>query len=245
MDETTAPADLAPTAMHSGRRKRLRRRFLAHGLTNFNEFEVLEFALGYVIPRVDTNTLAHSLIHCFGNLNAVFRAQVSELIEIPGVGEQAAQFISFLGGVMKYHARQTLESALVKPSTVVQYLEPIMRNYHTEQLVITALDQNGHVKTLFCVQNNDPQQIKINFGEIITRVTACKAVQVVMAHNHLDGRLQPSMADMATTRRLAQLLKLLGIQMIDHLIFCGSSYYSFHQSGLLDSLRITNFDIDI
>ena len=231
--------------MHSGRRERLRRRFRTHGLANFNEFEVLEYALGYVIPRVDTNPLAHSLIHRFGDLGAVLRAQVSELVEIPGVGEQAAQFISFLGGVVDYHARHSLGNALETPYEVACYLEPIMRNYDTEQLVITALDQNGHVKSLFGVQTHNPKQVKINFGEIIARVTACKAVQVVMAHNHLDGRLQPSMADMATTRRLAQLLELLDIHMIDHMIFCGSNYYSFRETGLLEALEVMNFDISI
>ena len=48
--------------IHRGRRKKLRARFLDNGLDTFNECEVLEFALGFCIPRQDTNPAAHSLI---------------------------------------------------------------------------------------------------------------------------------------------------------------------------------------
>ena len=55
--------------IHHGRREKLRALFLKYGLESFNEVQVIEFALGLSIPRIDTNPAAHRLINKFGSLN--------------------------------------------------------------------------------------------------------------------------------------------------------------------------------
>ena len=49
-------------AVHDGHRSRLKERFTAYGLDNFNDLNVLELLLFYAIPRRDTNELAHALL---------------------------------------------------------------------------------------------------------------------------------------------------------------------------------------
>jgi DNA repair protein RadC len=68
-------------------------------------------------------------------------------------------------------------------------------------------------------------------------VTANKTAQVVLAHNHLNDDPQPSMNDMQLTRRLAITFQNLGIKFLDHIIIAGDNDYSFHLSGLLDTLK--------
>ena len=55
----------------------------------------------------------------------------------------------------------------------------------------------------------------------------------LMAHNHPSGAPWPSEADLAATREAAHLLRLLGIELIDHLIFVGNGHFSFRKAGLL------------
>ena len=66
-------------ATHDGHRQRLKDRFILEGLDNFNEVQVLELLLFYVIPRQDTNPLAHRLLDRFGSLYGVLCAPVEEL----------------------------------------------------------------------------------------------------------------------------------------------------------------------
>ena len=70
--------------IHEGHRKRLRQRFDQVGLDGFSEHEILELILFQVIPRRDTNPLAHELINHFGNLAEVLDASKDELIQVPG-----------------------------------------------------------------------------------------------------------------------------------------------------------------
>lgn len=55
----------------------------------------------------------------------------------------------------------------------------------------------------------------------------------LMAHNHPSGAPWPSEADLAATREAAHLLRLLGIALIDHLIFVEGGHFSFRKAGLL------------
>lgn len=56
---------------------------------------------------------------------------------------------------------------------------------------------------------------------------------IILCHNHPSGSLKPSQRDEDITRRLKEAGKLLGIDIIDHLIINEESYYSFLDEGLL------------
>ena len=83
-------------SIHDGHRQRLRERFLQEGLDNFNELQALELLLFYCMPRKDTNPIAHALLDRFKTYDAVLDASRKELMEVPGVGEGAATFLSLL-----------------------------------------------------------------------------------------------------------------------------------------------------
>jgi len=67
-------------------------------------------------------------------------------------------------------------------------------------------------------------------GPIVDRACA-----VIVGHNHPSGRLDPSPEDLEITRRLKESAEVLGIALLDHLIFSKEGYYSFVEHGLLDA----------
>lgn len=226
------------TQIHAGRRKKLRSRFLDNGLETFNECEVLEFALGFCIPRQDTNPAAHSLIDKFGSLQAVVDAKPSDLTAAFGIGEQAAVFLHFLKQFSSYLTKQTVSTAKINtPEQAIQYLAPLLRTYTVEQFVIVCLDTAGKVKKVHNITNHELDMVHVNVREIVSMVTATKTAQVVLAHNHLNGDPQPSLNDMQMTRRLCLTFENLDIKFLDHIIIAGENDYSFHCSGLLDTLK--------
>ena len=82
--------------MHDGHRERLRERFLREGLDSFEDHNILELLLFYVIPRKDTNELAHLLLDRFGSLSAVLEAPYEELKTVPGIGELSASLLCLI-----------------------------------------------------------------------------------------------------------------------------------------------------
>lgn len=81
--------------LHEGHRARLRQSAKQdEELTSFSEFQVLEYFLSFIIPRKDTNPIAHALIEAFGSLYGVFQATEEELYSIKCMTQNAACFIA-------------------------------------------------------------------------------------------------------------------------------------------------------
>ena len=59
------------------------------------------------------------------------------------------------------------------------------------------------------------------------------AAGVIIAHNHPSGTLESSRADIQITDRLKEVAKLVGIELLDHLIISKNGYYSFSDEGLM------------
>ena len=71
--------------------------------------------------------------------------------------------------------------------------------------------------------------IRIILG-IALKTLACA---VILAHNHPSGSLKPSAADIKLTEQLRDAGKIMEIQLLDHIILTGDSYFSFADEELL------------
>jgi DNA repair protein RadC len=69
--------------------------------------------------------------------------------------------------------------------------------------------------------------------EVFAPAVEQRAASVVIAHNHPSGNLEPSEEDRDVTRRIADAGEILGIGLLDHLIFSRDSWFSFREAGHL------------
>ena len=91
--------------VHAGHRARAVD-LLLNNADALSDHQILEVLLFYVIPRQDTNPLAHKLIKIFGDLEGVFNASLSQLSAVEGVGEKVSAFILAMGEVLKRSAKK-------------------------------------------------------------------------------------------------------------------------------------------
>ena len=223
--------------IHHGRREKLRASFQRYGLETFNETQVLEFSLGMVIPRIDTNPTAHRLINTFGSLDGVISAHPDKLKQIAGIGEQAANFLHFLKQFNIYMAGiERNEVSIKSPTDAVELLRGIMKLYPVEHFVVVCLDIKGNVLTHQNIRG-DVDRVNINIRDVVDMCLRVNCYSVVFAHNHPDGTAKPSSADINLTKMLLGVLYQLNINVMDHIIFTDEKYYSFALNGLLDVLR--------
>ena len=67
----------------------------------------------------------------------------------------------------------------------------------------------------------------------MTKSITNMAASIISFHNHPSGDPDPSREDRSCTNRLLEASKILGIRVLDHIIFGLSDYYSFADAGLL------------
>lgn len=69
--------------------------------------------------------------------------------------------------------------------------------------------------------------------EVFAPAIEHRCASIIVAHNHPSGRLEPSREDIAITKKLKDSSKILGIELLDHIIITKESYFSFDENGML------------
>ena len=221
--------------VHDGHRQRLREQFLLNELESFNDITALEFLLSFAIPRKDTNELAHALLDKFGSLKDVMSASHQELLEVKGIGENAAVLLRLVPQMYKKSAVSAVKELKVLRyiSDIAEYLFPRFMNEEDEVMYLLCIDNNSN--PICCIQlaRGVADYVETNIRKIAQLSLSNRATRVVIAHNHPRGPALPSIEDDEVTRRVLHGLSALGVSLSDHLIFFGEEYYSYVQSGRL------------
>ncbi|MBN1363254.1 MAG: hypothetical protein JW976_00465, partial [Syntrophaceae bacterium] len=69
---------------YAGHRQRIKEKYEKSGMDGWHDYEILELALSYAIPRKDTKPIAKDLLSKFRSLNAVLDADIKELETVKG-----------------------------------------------------------------------------------------------------------------------------------------------------------------
>ena len=221
-------------SIHDGHRQRLKERFVKEGLDNFQQNQVLELLLFYCIPRRDTNEIAHHLLKRFGSLSGVVEATVDELKKVPGMGENAAVFLSLLNAFSRYYQVNRVSDAVILPTIEKcgEYLTPMFTGRRNETVFLLCLDAKCKVICCREVGEGGVNSASVPIRRIVEIALGVNASSVVLAHNHPSGLALPSADDVHTTKRLAQALQAVGIVLADHLVVADEDYVSIAQSGM-------------
>ena len=219
---------------HDGHRQRLRERFMAEGLDNFTQEQVLELLLFYGIPRIDTNEIAHDLIAHFGSLSQALDAPVKELMKVPGIGESASVLLHLISETSRYYQinRMMHEKVLNTMEKCAQYLIPHFVGRRNETVFLLCLD--AKCKLLCCreISEGTVNAAGVSVRKVVEAALAVNATSVIMAHNHPSGVAVPSAEDVLTTQRIAEALRTVDIILADHIIVSDDDYVSIRQSKL-------------
>lgn len=70
--------------------------------------------------------------------------------------------------------------------------------------------------------------------EIFADAISDRAAGIIFVHNHPDGSVEPSKEDIAITQRLMEVGKIVGIEIIDHIVISKNGHFSFQAEGMLN-----------
>ena len=221
--------------IHGGHRARMKQRFREYGLDNFNDHQVLELLLFYVIPRKDVNPIAHALLDAFGSLYAVFEAPVSALKKVPGVGEQTAELIHLIPQINRRYliSKQSGDNCLNDSQKAGAYLVPRFLYEREEVVLLVCLD--GNCRVIHCqeIARGETNATTVSVRKVVETALAQNSTSVILSHNHTSGIALPSQEDLITTRQLAKALAMVNIQLADHIVVADDDFVAMSDSGVL------------
>ena len=220
-------------SIHDGHRQRLKDRFLREGLDGFTDIQVLELLLFYVVPRKDTNPIAHDLLDRFGSLARVLDAPVIRLTEVNGISENGATFLKLVREIERRYALSQGEEIILNTiEDCCEYLTRFFKGKRNETVFLLSLD--AKLKLLSCreVGEGSVNYASVPIRRCVEMALEDGATSVILAHNHPSGLAVPSTDDVVTTRRLAMALSAVEIQLVDHIVVADDDYVSMVQSGI-------------
>ena len=106
---------------------------------------------------------------------------------------------------------------------------PFIRHYGTRQqnfFLSIALNGAQEILSISVVSVGSVNHTLVHPREVFSKALKEHSISVVLAHNHPSGILTPSLDDIKVTKRLKKAGEILGIKVLDHLIFSDESFLS-------------------
>jgi DNA repair protein RadC len=123
--------------------------------------------------------------------------------------------------------------SLVKSQMAYNHLVNFLKDQPYEYFYILLLDTSMKVIKTVCISEGGISGTVVDLRKLFKIALDNYTVNVILAHNHPSGTLQPSESDKGLTKRIIEAGKLLDINIVDHLIIGGDGYYSFADNGIM------------
>lgn len=153
---------------------------------------------------------------------------LSDLLSIRGIGEAKA---TMLLAAVEF-ARRRIRPHHVK-IRVPRDILPLVQHYaekKQEHFICISLNGAHEVIATRVVSLGLVNSTQVHPREVFSDPIVDRACSIVVAHNHPSGDLTPSQQDRQVTKSLRDSGALLGIKVLDHIIFTQAGYYSFQEN---------------
>lgn len=159
-----------------------------------------------------------------------------ELMVVKGIGSVKAAQLVCIGElsrrIWKRNAVQKI-IAFHEPEAIARYCMQDMRHMEQEQMRLLLLNTKNRLLREIYLSKGTVNASLAAPREIFIEALRYHAVYLIMVHNHPSGDPTPSRDDIRLTKRIMEAGKLIGIQLIDHIVIGDNSYISLKERGLL------------
>ena len=222
--------------------ERPRERLIRQGSEALSDAELLAILLRTGRRGVSVLDLARHVLSQFdGSLNRLAAASVSELRRVRGIGPAKAVEIHAafaLARRLAASAEQGLR-CLNDPASVNDLFRERFRSASQEEFYVVLLDAKNQLLGTELITLGLVDRTQIHPREVFRTAIRENCSRVLLVHNHPSGDPTPSAQDIAANRQLVEAGKIVGIEVLDHVVignparFQGRAYVSFRQENLM------------
>ncbi len=226
------PADLRP-----------REKLLKFGLNAMNNYELIAILLRTGTKGKSVIDVSKELLKKFNKLEYFFEASMNELRDSKlGIGlAKSAELYACIGLARRY-ADELLENekkklmnqqSITSPSVAVDAVRMHISDFSKEHFFVVSLDTRNRITDISEVSTGSLTASVVHPRETFETAIRKHAAGIIVFHNHPSGDCDPSSEDINITKRLFEAGKILGIDLLDHIIISKSDYLSMRDRGYI------------
>lgn len=215
--------------------ERPRERLVKNGAKSLSNQELLAILLRTGTREESVIQMANKLLKNFEGLRLLKDASLEEIMAVKGIGyAKAVQILAAVEigrriGNLTYQDRYVIRS----PEDGANYVMNDMRFLSQEHFVCLYLNTKNqvlHQQTIFIGSLN---ALIVHPREVFKEAFRRSAASIICLHNHPSGDPAPSREDIEVTKRLVECGKLMGIDILDHIIIGDKKFVSLKEKGYL------------
>lgn len=211
--------------------ERPREKMEKYGPEKLSNPELLAVILRTGTKGMNVVELSRKIIKKFNNGNLA-SASFDELKNTFGLGKAKAAEIMACFELGRRLLKDKKTELIMSPHDVWENLRDV-RDNKKEHFVIFFLDTRNQQIQREVISVGTLNANLVHPREVFEPAIRCSAAQIIVAHNHPSGDASPSDDDIQVTKRLVEAGKILGIEMLDHVVVCQNSFSSLKCEDLL------------
>lgn len=211
-------------------------RLLAQGAQALSDAELLALLMGSAaLASPAALDLARLALARLGGLAGVLHASRAQFEAVGGLGAMGHARAQAALEIAKRLLRQDLARGpvLSAPARVRDFLRLSLGRIDHEVFTVLFLDAQQRLIACEELFRGTLTQTSVYPREVVRRALTLNCASVILSHNHPSGIAEPSRADQVLTRELQNALKLVDVQVLDHIIVAAGASVSFAELGLL------------
>lgn len=203
---------------------------LTYGASGFSDADLLALATKMPVHKAQALLDAGGLAH-------LMRMEANELREA-GMREAAAQVFVAMAALTRRAAASELRHApqILGPDSVAVYMRAVYGDEPQEVFVALGFDARQRLRSVRETARGSLSHVDVHPREVFRPMIRAGVHSLVVAHNHPSGEPEPSGADVELTRRLAEVGRLVGIPVLDHVIVTRTRSVSLASLGIVPGL---------
>jgi len=139
---------------------------------------------------------------------------------------------NYIREVNVHYRTTTNERISIKaPWQVADFVRSVMTDNSREHCIALYLDASNQIASYSLISIGGANSAPIAPREVFQRAVLVGALSIVLSHNHPSGGLEPSVQDREVTERMKEAGRIMGIQILDHVIVTDQGFFSLNEAG--------------
>ena len=206
---------------------RPRERLATYGATALSDQELLAIVLGSGRRGRDVIALAGDVLEVLDRTPSY--KLYEEIVHISGIGEAKAGVITAAMEIARRRIKP--DGTKVKEPRDIVPLLAHLADRKQEHFCCVSLSGAHEIIASRVVTVGLANMCQVHPREVLADPITDRACAIIVAHNHPSGNLEPSKEDIALTQRLTEASKIIGITLLDHIVFSRRGFVSLRESG--------------
>ncbi len=225
--------------------ERPRERLISKGAVSLSTPELLSIILGSGTKGDSVFSVSQRILKMFGSLFRIQNASMEDLVSIRGLGTAKA---AKLKACVEIARRMNLEEkvheeseamkrrnndSITSPDKLHDLVRARITQFSKEHFFVISLDTRNNLIGIDEISVGTLTASLVHPRETFESAIKRHAAKIIISHNHPSGETDPSDDDLKITKRLSEAGRIMGIEVLDHIIITKTGYLSFKEQLLM------------